>query len=111
MNDSILDSVKKLLGIGNDYDVFDTDIIILINGVFMTLNQIGIGPEDGFSISDNTSTWSEFMTNPKNIEAVKTYTWLQVKLAFDPPSSSSVIESINKTCNELIWRLNVQVDP
>ena len=105
--DSILSTVKKLIGgIAKDDDHFDVDIITHINSVFLELSQIGIGPEEGFSISDETSTWDEFIEPGAIQNAVRTYVYLKVKLIFDPPSSSFVIESINKTLDKLEWRLN-----
>lgn len=108
--DSILTSVKKLLGITEDYEHFDTDIITHINSVFMILTQIGVGPEDGFSITDKTSTWSDFLPDGQNIEAVKTYMYMKVKLLFDPPLSSAVMECMNRSISEMEWRLNIAVD-
>ena len=110
MNESILTSIKKMLGITEEYTHFDQDIIIHINTVLMLLHQLGVGPEEGFSITDSYETWSDFLVDNKNIEAVKTYIYLKVKLLFDPPLSSAVTESINKSINELEWRLNVAVD-
>lgn len=110
MNESILTSIKKMLGITEEYTHFDQDIIIHINTVLMILHQLGVGPEEGFSITDSYETWSDFLVDNKNIEAVKTYIYLKVKLLFDPPLSSAVTESINKSINELEWRLNVAVD-
>lgn len=109
--DSILTSIKKLLGITEEYENFDQDIIMHINSAFMILNQLGVGPKSGFSISDKSSTWDEFIPESSNLEAVKTYVHLKVKLMFDPPLSSTVIEAIKSQINELEWRLNVSVDP
>lgn len=109
--DSILTSIKKLLGITEEYENFDQDIIMHINSAFMILNQLGVGPKSGFSISDKSSTWDEFIPENSNLEAVKTYVHLKVKLMFDPPLSSTVIEAIKTQINELEWRLNVSVDP
>ena len=109
--DSILTSIKKLLGITEEYENFDQDIIMHINSVFMILNQLGVGPKSGFSINDKSSTWDEFVPESSNLEAVKTYVHLKVKLMFDPPLSSTVIEAIKSQINELEWRLNVSVDP
>lgn len=111
MSDSILLSIKKLLGIGDDYEYFDEDIIMHINSVFMILNQLGIGPEAGFSISDESSTWSEFTEKLSMLEALKTYVYMRVRLMFDPPSSSFVLTSFENQIKELEWRLNVMVDP
>ena len=109
--DSILTSIKKLLGITEEYENFDQDIIMHINSAFMILNQLGVGPKSGFSINDKSSTWDEFIPESSNLEAVKTYVHLKVKLMFDPPLSSTVIEAIKSQIKELEWRLNVSVDP
>ena len=109
--DSILTSIKKLLGITEEYENFDQDIIMHINSAFMILNQLGVGPKSGFSINDKSSTRDEFIPESSNLEAVKTYVHLKVKLMFDPPLSSTVIEAIKSQINELEWRLNVSVDP
>ena len=108
---SILTSMKKLLGITEEYSHFDTDIIIHINSIFSILTQLGVGPEDGFSISDATETWSEYLLSDKRIEMIKTFMYLKLKLIFDPPVSSGVIEAMNKTINELEWRILIQKDP
>lgn len=108
--DSILTSIKKLLGISEDVDNFDTDIIIHINSVLMILNQLGVGPAEGFSISDKTAKWIDFIPNDSSIEAVKSYVYLKVRLMFDPPTSSAAIESINKLIAEYEWRINVMAE-
>ena len=109
--DSILTSVKKLLGLTEEYTAFDPDIIMHINSVFMIMNQMGVGPAGGFSIGDATATWSEFMADCPNIEAVKSYVALKVRMLFDPPQSSALIDSANRLLSELEWRINVSVDP
>lgn len=112
--DSILTSIKKLLGIEEGYEVFDADIIIYINSAISNLTQLGVGPKRGFSISDEKATWHDFLKTTKDkdrIESVKSYIYLKVKLLFDPPGGSSVLESYNRTIQELEWRLNVAVDP
>ena len=108
--ESILISIKKLLGITEEYNQFDPDIIMHINSVFMILTQLGIGPAEGFSIEDDTALWTDFIQDIKKLESVKTYIYLKVKLAFDPPLSSAVIESMNRLINELEWRLNVAAE-
>lgn len=108
--DSILTSIKKLLGITADYTHFDTDIIIHINSVFSILTQLGVGPAAGFSISDDTAVWSDYLQDNAVIEMVKTYVYLKVKLIFDPPANSFVVTSMEKTISELEWRLNVAAD-
>lgn len=109
-NDSILISIKKLLGIGAEYNVFDPDIIIHINTAFSTLNDLGLGSSEGFSISDDTATWNSYIQNDKIFESVKTYIYLRVKILFDPPLNSSVLETMKETIRELEWRLNVNAE-
>lgn len=108
--ESILTSIKKLLGIAEEYEHFDPDIIMHINSVFMILTQIGVGPSEGFAIEDETSTWTDFITDTTRVEAIKSYVYLKVRLIFDPPTSSAVIESITRTINELEWRINVAAE-
>ena len=108
--DSILTSIKKLLGIEEEYTQFDSDIIMHINTVFLNLTQLGVGPAEGFLIEDDSATWDDFIGDSNQLQAVKTYVYLKVKLMFDPPLSSSVTESINRIISELEWRLNVAVD-
>lgn len=109
--ESILTSIKKLLGIAEEYEHFDNDIIMHINSVLMTLTQIGVGPEEGFSITDKYATWSDFIPDMSKLHAVKSYVYLKVRLLFDPPLNSAVMESMNRMATELEWRLNVTVDP
>lgn len=110
MDESILTSIKKLLGVPEDYEHFDQDIIMHINSVFMILNQIGVGPSNGFSISDKTAIWSDFISDSNKFEAVKSYMHMKVKLMFDPPLQSSVVECMNRMINEMEWRLNVSAE-
>lgn len=110
--ESILTSIKKLLGISAEYEHFDTDIIIHINSVFSTLNQLGVGPADGFRILDEDATWDDFIQDWKTIESVKSYMYMKVRLLFDPSSlPSSVIAAYERQIAEFEWRLNVEVDP
>lgn len=111
MENGILTSVKKLLGIAEEYKHFDEDIIVHINSVFMILTQLGVGPSEGFSINDESAVWTDFIgEDNKNFQSVKTYVHMKVKLIFDPPLSSAVLESMNRTISELEWRLNVAAD-
>lgn len=109
--DSILTSIKKLLGIAEEYENYDSDIIMDINSAFSILNQLGVGPAAGFSIEDSSAVWSDFIEENSKIECVKSYVHLKVKLLFDPPLSSSVMEAMNRMISELEWRLMVAVDP
>lgn len=108
--DSILTSVKKLLGLTEEYTAFDPDLIMHINSVLMILRQMGVGPEKGFTIGDATATWSEFCNERTDLEAVKSYVALKVKLLFDPPQSSSTMEATKNLISELEWRLYVMCD-
>lgn len=108
--ESILNSIKKLLGIAEDYDHFDPDIIIHINSVFTTLTQLGVGPEEGFSINDEAEKWEDFLPEERMIHSVKSYMFMKVKLMFDPPLSSAVIECTKEQIKEMEWRLQVAVD-
>ena len=108
--ESILTSIKKLLGISEEYEHFDADLIMHINSVFMILTQLGVGPSEGFRITDESEIWTDFISEPDRIDLVKSYMHLKVKLLFDPPSSSAVIESMNRMINEFEWRLNVAAD-
>lgn len=103
--ESILTSIKKLLGITEDYTHFDDDIIIHINSVFMVLNQIGVGPDECFSIKDKSAKWLYF-TSAKHVEAVKTYMYLKVRIVFDPPSNGTLMDALNRQIAEYEWRLN-----
>lgn len=108
--ESILTSIKKLLGITEDYTHFDADIVMHINTVFMTLTQLGVGPSNGFIIEDKTAIWSDFIEDPTKYQAVKSYMYLRVKLLFDPPTNSALIEAINRQISEYEWRLNVAAE-
>lgn len=103
---SILTDVKKALGIDEAYVVFDVDILMHINSVFSTLNQLGIGPENGFAISDATPEWDAFLSTDLRLNSVKTYMYLSVRLLFDPPTTSYMIDSLRHQLKELEWRLN-----
>lgn len=106
---SILNSVKKALGIV-EYDFFDPDLIVHINSVFADLNQIGVGPDNGFSISDKSAVWSSFTANDMLLQNVKSYMFLRVKLLFDPPASATVLNSYEKQINEFVYRMYVYTD-
>lgn len=107
--DSILTSVKKDLGIAEEYEHFDSDIIRHINSVFMILRQIGVGPTKPFTITDKYDLWSDFLESD-DMEAVKSYVYLKVRVIFDPPSSSGALESMNRLISEYEFRLNVAAE-
>ncbi len=113
--DSILTSIKKLLGITEEYKQFDPDVIMFINSAFSVLTQLGVGSEDGYSIKSDEETWDDYLLANEiesgQLEMVKTYVYLKTRVAFDPPSSSFVLDAFNKQISELEWRINVVVDP
>lgn len=108
--ESILSSIKKLLGIPDADKSFDLDISIHINTVFMTLNQLGVGPDKTFSIQNADATWTDFFEDRMDLNGVKTLVYLKVRIIFDPPSSSSVLEAYNNQITELEWRLNMNCE-
>lgn len=108
--ESILTSVKKMLGITEEYTHFDMDIIMHINSVFMILNQLGVGPEKGFYIEDETATWADFLEDPTSLQLVKSYIYMKVRLLFDPPANGTVLKSMEQLISEAEFRLNVAVD-
>ena len=109
--ESILISIKKLIGFDKAYTQFDTDLIIHINSILMVLNQNGIGPDEGFAITGEMETWDDFIgSESNNLAGVKTYIYLKTKLIFDPPQSSALISAMKEEIKELEWRLNVQAE-
>lgn len=111
ITESILTSIKKLLGIDEAYTHFDADLIMHINSVFSILTQMGVGPDSGFSITGVGEKWTEFIDDMNRFSLLKSYVYLKVKLLFDPPLSSAVTESINRQISELEWRLFIAADP
>lgn len=110
----ILASMKLMLGMEPDYKAFDTDLVIHINTILAKLHQVGVGPDGGFSLSISdpySSTWDEFIgVEDKDLEMVKSYTYLSLRTLFDPPQGSSVLDSYKKEAEELLWRINVAAD-
>lgn len=107
---SILDDVKKALGISPEYDAFDVDILMHINTAFATLHQLNVGSRDPYSIDDDSETWSDFVGSKKYLASVRTYIFVSVRLIFDPPEMSRTVEALENTKRELEWRLNVADD-
>lgn len=110
VENSILLTIKKMLGLTPEYEVFDQEIMVHINSVFSTLAQLGTSPGTGFRISGKEDTWESFLGSNEDLEFIKDYIYLKVKVLFDPPTSSFVLDSINNQIKELEWRINVQVD-
>lgn len=109
MIESILNTIKQLLGIPATDTAFDTDIIVQINSAFMALHQLGVGPTDVFSIDDNTAVWTDFTADVNTFSMCKTYIMLFVKELFDPPASAAHMTSIQNMRREIEWRLSVQI--
>lgn len=111
MENSILNDIKKMLGITSEYTQFDTDLIIDINTAIAILRQLGVGPQDGYSITSSTDTWSSLLVDkPALLELVKTWMYLKVRLMFDPPLNATVINSMNTQISELEWRISVALN-
>jgi hypothetical protein len=110
--ESILTSIKLLLGMTEDYDAFDPHIIMHINSVFTILKQLGVGPEKGFRIEDKTVTWNDYITETEDLtfDSVKTYVYAKVRLIFDPPASSAHIQALKELINEFEWRLKTDAE-
>ena len=107
---SILDTIKKMLGLAADYDAFDTDVIVGINSALMILNQLGVGPENAYAITGRDSTWEDFLGDSEtDVESVKMFVYLTTRSTFDPPASSSVANAMEEMRKELEWRLAVKV--
>lgn len=109
--ESILTSIKKMLGIEEDYTHFDADIIMHINSALNVLQQLGVGPEEGYTIEDKSASWVDFIGDKKTVQMVKSYVYLKTRILFDPPTTGSVMEAFKEQIKEFEWRLNVAVDP
>lgn len=108
--DGILASIKERIGIAEDDNSFDTDIIDLINSAFADLNDIGVGPDNGFAIEDDTTDWIDFSEDVRVLSSVKDFVYLTVKLTFDPPTQTSLLTSMENRLKKLEWRLNIKCD-
>ena len=111
--ESILTSIKQRLGLSEEYEAFDPEIIMEINTAFFDLNRLGVGPSDVFFIEDDTSVWTDFISaDTKTVvrEAIKTYIYLRTKLGFDPPAGTAHIEAINRRIDQLEWTMNCAVE-
>lgn len=111
VENSIFRTIKSLLGPDANYDVYDNDILIFINSALATLTQLGIGPPTGFRITGERETWQDLLGDYEDLDSVKSYIYMKVRLVFDPPSNSTVLNAFQEACKEYEWRLNVTVDP
>lgn len=111
ITDSILVTIKKMMGIAEEYLAFDIDLIVHINSVFLTLNQLGVGPITPYQISGTEETWQDFLgMDRSNLPGIETYVYLKTRLLFDPPTNSFMVDAMQKQCDELEWRLNIQAE-
>ena len=110
MEESILKTIKKKLGLGADYDAFDTDVITNINTSLMRLGQLGVGPANGFRITGEFETWHDFIGNRIDLEGIKDYIYMKARIVFDPPSSAAALQALKEEVKELEFCLNVQVE-
>lgn len=108
---SIFKTIKGMLGPDADYDVFDPDILVFINTAISTLTQLGVGPKEGFVVTGEDETWTDLLGDYKDIESTKAYVYMKVRMLFDPPSNSAVMNAYDTACKEYEWRLNVAMDP
>lgn len=106
MEESILKSTKKILGLADDYTVFDLDVITHINSVFTTLTQLGVGPPEGYMIEGDKDLWEDFISDDPTYNSIKSYIYLRVRMLFDPPPTSYAIDAMERQIKELEWRLN-----
>ena len=112
MEDSIFESIKALLGPDSSYDAFDQDILIHINSAISVLTQLGVGPFDGFTVTGSEETWQDFLGEDlTSLQMVKTYIYMKVRIAFDAPTNSSVLNAFKEACQEYEWRMNVETNP
>ena len=107
MIQSILNSIKKNLNIPEEYTAFDPDILLHINSVFAELNQLGVGPIDGFFVDDDSIVWDDYLLGDSNLNNVRTFMFAKVRLLFDPPTNSFGVSALEKVITEQTWRINV----
>lgn len=110
MGESILTSIKKMLGISEEYEAFDLDIMICINSALSSLNQLGVGPADGFIVRNKSDSWIDLIGDSKKFESVKNYVYLKTRMTFDPPTNSSIASSFENQIKELEFRLTVKAE-
>lgn len=109
--ESILTSIKKMLGLSEEYEHFDVDIVIHINSTFRVLHQLGVGPSKVFRINNSDAVWNDFIAEDcEGFDEVKTYVYQRVKLLFDPPLSSAHLTALKESIAEFEWRLQVEAD-
>lgn len=110
MQESILLTIKQMLGIPSEYSVFDEELAVYINTVIAALRQLGVGPENGFAITGENESWEDYIGDTSMYENVKAYIYLKVRMMFDPPSSSFVLDAFKSQAAEIEWRIYIQAD-
>lgn len=110
MDESILDSIKLILGVDTEYDVFDSEILMAINSSFMSLTQLGLGPAEGFKVPNKATTWADILGTRQDLESVRSYIGIKSRILFDPPTNSYITQALNNTATELEWRIRTQLE-
>lgn len=111
MEESILKTIKQLIGCPDDFEQFDLDLIVHINSSFATLTHLGVGPKEGYRITGADNVWSEFEDDAKKLSLIKDYVYIKTRLLFDPPISGSLMDSLKEQLKEMEWRLYMLYDP
>ena len=111
MEESILKTIKQLIGCPDDFEQFDLDLIVHINSAFATLTQLGVGPKEGYRITGADNAWSEFEDNVQKLSLIKDYVYIKTRLLFDPPTSGSLMDSLKEQHKEMECRLYILYDP
>ena len=111
MEESILKTIKQLIGCPDDFEQFDLDLTIHINSAFATLTNLGVGPKEGYRITGQDNVWSEFEDDAKKLSLIKDYVYIKTRLLFDPPTSGSLMDSLKEQLNEMEWRLYILYYP
>ena len=111
MEESILKTIKQLIGCPDDFEQFDLDLIVHINSAFATLTHLGVGPKEGYRITGVDNVWSEFEDDAQKLSLIKDYVYIKTRLLFDPPISGSLMDSLKEQLKEMEWRLYMLYDP
>ena len=110
MDESILDSIKLILGVDTEYDAFDSEILMAINSSFMSLTQLGLGPAEGFKVPNKATTWADILGTRQDLESVRSYIGIKSRMLFDPPTNSYIMQALNNAATELEWRIRTQLE-
>lgn len=111
MEESILKTIKQLIGCPDDFEQFDLDLAIHINSAFAALTQLGVGPKEGYRITSPDNVWSEFEEDTQKSSLIKDYVYIKTRLLFDPPTSSALMDSLKEQLKEMEWRLYIMYYP